>query len=202
MSQGQSNNSSNVGEELGFDGDAATAIQNVAQSLSEGDDMTEGDAPAEEIPDDEPTDEEEEDKPDEYDGGINEEAIAHFKAEIEALKLMLEKKKKECERIFLELAEFAAIFPKRAIESIPAEVWESMRRGVPLSAAYALYEKQREADENNIREVNRINAERSAGAISSGADGGYYSPEEVRKMTANEVKKNYNLIIESMKKWN
>ena len=202
MSQGQSNNSSNVGEELGFDGDAATAIQNVAQSLSEGDDMTEGDAPAEEIPEDEPTDEEEEDKPDEYDGGINEEAIAHFKAEIEALKLMLEKKKKECERIFLELAEFAAIFPKRAIESIPAEVWESMRRGVPLSAAYALYEKQREADENNIREVNRINAERSAGAISSGADGGYYSPEEVRKMTANEVKKNYNLIIESMKKWN
>ena len=201
MSQGQTSNQ-NGPEEIGIDGDAATAIQNMAQALSEGDDITEGEAPKEDIPENEPGDVEEEDKPDEYDGGINEEAIAHFKAEIEALKLMLEKKNKEYERIFLELTEFAMVFPKIAIESIPGEVFDSMKSGVPLSAAYALYEKKKETDENNIREVNRLNAERSAGAISSGADGGYYSPDEVRKMTAKEVKKNYNLIIESMKKWN
>lgn len=195
MSQGHSNDQNEMEEEFSIGDDEATAIQNVAQTLSEGDDMTEGDAA-------EGENGEEENDTEEYDGGINEEAIAHLKAEIEALRLMLEKKKKECERVFLELAEFAKIFPKRAIESIPDEVWDSMKDGVPLSAAYALYEKQREADEYNIREVNRLNAERSAGAISSGADGGYYSPDEVRKMTADEVKKNYNLIIESMKKWN
>ena len=196
MNNGQSNNQGEFDEGLALDGDAATAMQNVAQALSmEDDDMTQGDTPENENG-------EKENNTDEYDGGINEEAIAHLKAEIEALSLMLEKKNKEYERIFLELAEFAMVFPKRAIENIPQEVWESMKNGVPLSAAYALYEKKKEADENNIREVNRINAERSSGAISSGADGGYYSPDEVRKMTAKEVKKNYNLIIESMKKWN
>ena len=128
--------------------------------------------------------------------------IRRLKDDIEALRAELEAKKKESERIFSELAEFAVNFPKRTMECIPNEVWERVKNGISLSDAYSHYEKKREADESVINELNRINAERSSGAISSAADGGYYSPDEVKKMTANEVKKNYNLIIESMKKWN
>ena len=93
-------------------------------------------------------------------------------------------------------------FPKRRLESIGEEVFEQLRMGVSLAEAFAVSEQKREASEKYAEEVNTRNAERSSGAISSTADGGYYSPDEVRKMTAYEVKKNYNLIIESMKKWN
>ena len=130
------------------------------------------------------------------------EEIKRLTFEIETLRAELEAKKRESERIFTELAEFASTFPKRSIDSITNEVWESMRSGVPLAAAYALYEKKRDASEGYAREVNRRNADRSSGAISSGADTGYFSPSEVKKMTPSEVKKNYRLIIESMKKWN
>lgn len=131
-----------------------------------------------------------------------EDEIGALCAEIETLRAELEEKRAECERIFADLKEFALTFPKRTVASITEDVWERVREGVPLAAAYALIEKKREASEGYAQEINRRNAERSSGAISSAADGGYYSPEEVKKMTAYEVKKNYNLIIESMKKWN
>lgn len=142
------------------------------------------------------------------DGNINEpemsqeELVESLSAEIEALKIELEEKKAESDRILRELAEFAAKYPKKTIDSISREVLDSVKEGMSLDSAYASYKKKKEADESVINEVNRINAERSTGAINSAADSGYYSPDEVRKMTAYEVKKNYNLIIESMKKWN
>ena len=128
--------------------------------------------------------------------------IAELYAEIETLKAELELKKNEAEGILDQIKEFALTFPKRTVESISEEVWESVRCGVPLAAAYALYEKKREASEEFTREVNQRNAERSSGAISSSASTGYYSSSEVKKMSPSEVRKNYNLIIESMKKWN
>ena len=46
MNNGQSNNQGEFDEGLALDGDAATAMQNVAQALSmEDDDMTQGDTP-------------------------------------------------------------------------------------------------------------------------------------------------------------
>ena len=131
-----------------------------------------------------------------------EEEVKRLTSEIETLRAELEAKKKESERIFAELAEFATTFPGRSVDSITSEVWESMRGGIPLAAAYALYEKKREASEDYAKEINKRNAERSSGAITSAANGGYYSPAEVRMMTPAEVKRNYKLIIESMKKWN
>ena len=52
------------------------------------------------------------------------------------------------------------------------------------------------------RRINEENAKRSTGAIENVSDSGYYSPEEVKKMSAAEVRKHYGMIIESMKKWN
>lgn len=178
-------------EELVED-DAASAIKSIAKTVSEEDEINDEDGAANES----------EVKTDEPSSAVDTDEVKRLKDDIEALRSELEAKKNECERIFRELAEFAVNFPRTSMGSITDEVWESVKGGVPLSAAYALYEKKKEADENAIRELNRINAERSSGAISSTADGGYYSPDEVRKMTAYEVKKNYNLIIESMKKWN
>ena len=65
---------------------------------------------------------------------------------------------------------------------------------------------QRALEEQQLKqrqtEVNLRNALRSTGAITNAADSGYYSPDEVRKMSASEVRQKYGLIKESMKKWN
>ena len=174
--------------------------ENISEEIQE--ELLEKIASKEDVATDEEDSEHEENSSDELAEILDNDEIKHLKDEIEALKSALEAKKKEQERIFAGLAEFAMNFSKVSMDSIPDEVWESVKNGASLSDAYSLYEKKREADESIVREVNRINAERSSGAISSAADGGYYSPDEVRKMTAYEVKKNYKLIIESMKKWN
>ena len=50
-------------------------------------------------------------------------------------------------------------------------------------------------------EINRRNAARSAGRAGTNASPEYYSPEEVRAMSAHEVRENYQKIRASMKRW-
>ena len=91
-----------------------------------------------------------------------------------------------------------ALFPSVTEQDIPTEVWESVREGVPIEAAYALYDKKRILRE----EINRKNAQRSAGAVSKHSDNGFFSPAEVRQMSPAEVRRHYAWIKESMKRWN
>ena len=128
--------------------------------------------------------------------------IDSLRAEIEALRAELDAKKREGERLFSEIAELALTFPYITLNSITEEIWQSSKEGIPLAAAYALYEKKREAANGYAKEINKRNAQRSSGAVTNSGDSGYYTPAEVRKMSSDEVKKNYKFIIESMKKWN
>ncbi|MBE6531021.1 MAG: hypothetical protein E7679_02865 [Ruminococcaceae bacterium] len=130
------------------------------------------------------------------------ETLEDLRAEIESLRSALADKQRENERVLEEIGEFTELFPKKSLESVPEEVWDKVKSGVPLAAAYALYEKKAEARAAFTEEVNRKNAERSSGAVGREVGSIYYSPSEVKKMSAAEVKKNYAIIIESMKKWN
>ncbi|MBO5416936.1 MAG: hypothetical protein J6A83_09960 [Clostridia bacterium] len=125
-----------------------------------------------------------------------------LREEIRELRAALDAKEAEQSRILAQISEFSAVFRGKSLESVPAEVWESVSGGVPLAAAYALYEKKTEANRALTQSVNARNAERSSGAVGRESGSEYYSPAEVRKMSAAEVRKNYNTIIESMKKWN
>ena len=100
------------------------------------------------------------------------------------------------------IKEFAEIFGASALAEIPESVWQSAAEGVPLAAAYALHERKLANQKEVADKVNKKNASMSAGAVKGITESGFYSPAEVRAMSAKEVKKNYNLIIESMKKWN
>ena len=125
-----------------------------------------------------------------------------LKEEIRQLKAALEQKEAEQSRILSQISEFSEVFPKKSLESVPAEVWESVSGGIPLAAAYALYEKKAQSGRELAQSVKARNAERSSGAVGREVVSIYYSPSEVKKMSAAEVKKNYAIIIESMKKWN
>lgn len=131
-------------------------------------------------------------------------AIAALKEEIEALRAeitALEQLKKNQDRILSELADFAALFPEVAVDEIPEEVWEAVRKGTSLTASFALYEKRKAAEAVRIANVNAKNASRSPGAAGTDTASEYFSPDDVRRMSRAEVHANYSKIKESMKKW-
>lgn len=125
-----------------------------------------------------------------------------LRAEIEALKAELESRGKVRERCVAELREFSDIFGKDTLDEVPESVWARVDEGVPLAAAYALYEKKNALLMEKAEAVNKKNASMTTGAINNATVSGFFSPAEVKAMSAKEVKRNYDLIIESMKKWN
>ena len=104
------------------------------------------------------------------------------------------------ERVGRECEEFGQYFPDVPLQTVPDEVWGRVRSGVPLSAAYALYEtRTRRAREAAEREMSRTSA-MSLG-IPDEAARDYFSPAEVRAMSPCEVRANYDRIFESMRHW-
>ncbi len=125
-----------------------------------------------------------------------------LRAEIARLKAALDAREREHSRMVGEIGEFSEVFPERTLEDVPAEVWQQVKGGVPLAAAYALYERRSAVHRELVDQVNMKNAGQSSGALTGSGDNNYFSPSEVRRMSASEVKANYKMIIESMKKWN
>lgn len=123
------------------------------------------------------------------------------KSEVEALKNEVARLRAELEgtrALADEMSEFHALYPDTPLDTLPDEVRASMGNGIPLAAAYALYEKKRAA----AQEVNRRNALLSCGTAGKNTPSEYFSPDEVRSMSQSDVRANYKKIIESMKKWN
>ncbi len=130
------------------------------------------------------------------------ESIGSLKAEIDRLRTELEESRSVNQRVADDISEFHRLFPNVELGSIPDEVRNSVRTGIPLSASYALYEKRLDAERERIEAINRQNAIRSSGAAGKNTPKEYFSPEEVRSMSQSEVRENYKKIIDSMKKWN
>ena len=125
-----------------------------------------------------------------------------LKAEIARLRAELDGVRGKNAEFLTEIKEFSEIFGASMLSEVPESVWKSAADGTPLAAAYALYEKKIAKQKELAEAVNKKNAAMSAGAIKNATNPGFFSPSEVRAMSPKEVKKNYNLIIESMKKWN
>ena len=100
-----------------------------------------------------------------------------------------------------ECAEFAELYPKVSLSDLPDSVWEDVGRGLPVAAAYALFERREAHLKRLADQVNAQNRSRSAGALAN-ARAGHLSPAEVRSMSPAEVRKNYQSIMQSMQKWN
>ena len=124
-----------------------------------------------------------------------------LKGEIDRLTELLRQKEQEQEKILNELSEFSRLFPDISVKSVPRSVWEGVERGLPLSAAYALYEREESLMKQRAERINQRNAALSAGKAGDGHTGDYFSPEEVRTMTPKQVHENYSKIRKSMKYW-
>ena len=102
-----------------------------------------------------------------------------------------------------EYDEFKRLFPGVSIKDLPDTVRESVNYGVPLAAAYALFEKRRAVEFSDAETVNLRNSQTSSGSVKKFTSNDvYYSPKEVREMSPDEVHKNFSEILKSMDHWN
>lgn len=132
---------------------------------------------------------------------------AEATAELEALRGELTRMREELqqhrerlERLGSEYTEFRTLYPDTDPETLSDEVWSNVKRGVPIAAAVALWEKKKQYTEGLAARQSAENRRRSTGSVTSGASG-YLSPEEVRSMSPEEVRENYQSILKSMSKW-
>ena len=182
---------------------------NVNEIFDENKEINEIGAETELTQETEATDTEETSEQSDVKEGDSEENLSNSPGEIDALReeLMLlraelEEKKNELERLGKEISEFSELFPNEQISSLPDSVWERVKEGVPLAAAYALFKRKAELRAEQASITNQKNNKMSTGAIGRDTTDSFYTPDEVRAMSRSEIKKNYSKILDSMKKWN
>jgi len=115
----------------------------------------------------------------------------------ENLDLELETTEKE----LTDEKEFHELYPDVEIEDLPDEVLEQSQNGIPLAAAYALYERKQFMARKKANKVNQDNARKSPGNIAhDGSNDGTFTFDQIKKMSADEVRKHYEQIIDSLNK--
>lgn len=116
-----------------------------------------------------------------------------------------------------EYSEFFEYFRKEngrdfnsATDTIPQNVWEENAKGKSLKDAY-VYHYVNELKAKNAEyeaklkatETNQTNASSTPGSVTGNgnAESNFFTAEQVRNMTKEQVKTHFNAIEESMKKW-
>ena len=116
-------------------------------------------------------------------------------------------------RVNEEITEFSSQYPDVNVselfenESFMNFAGEYLGK-VPLTVAYGMYQKsasfkQAQDDAITKRATQLANSQASVGALSTAgqANDGYFTEEQVRKMSPAEIKKNYEKIRESQARW-
>lgn len=135
------------------------------------------------------------DPPQSQEGDVN-----RLREELRQLREELSRKEAFLGRVGAECEEFHTLYPGTSLSSLPDKVWEDVKKGIPVAAAYALALRRRALEEETAERINRSNRERSSGAV-GGQSNDFFSPAEVRAMNRDEVRENYQKIMLSMQKW-
>ena len=131
--------------------------------------------------------------------------LSLLKSEIDSLRQELrarDEREQANSRMLNELTEFSEYFPDVDIHNITNEVWEQVKNGTSISAAFALNLRKMELEKKKVSDFNDKNRRMSAGSLLGGEGEKYYSPAEVKRMTPAQVKSHYDDIIESMRHCN
>ena len=126
--------------------------------------------------------------------------LEQLRGELTRLRAELAEREVFWERLGAECDEFRTLYPNVSLGELPDRVWEDVRHGIPIAAAFALAEKRRALTEALAEKNNRENQKRSAGSL-TGTENDYFSPAEVRAMSSHEVHENYQKIMRSIQKW-
>ncbi len=124
-----------------------------------------------------------------------------LRSRISELEHLLEEQSSRSSRERREREEFCRIFPGIDPDALPDEVMLKKEAGVPLAAAYALYERIRQNELSAALEANRKNASSLNSSLSNGSSEAFFSADEVKKMDPRQVRDNFPIILRSMKHW-
>lgn len=126
----------------------------------------------------------------------SEKTIQDYIDEIKRLSDLLAEK----ERIENEALLFKELFPDTDRESIPDSVRaEASEKGIPLIAAYAIYERRRQLAAATAEAHNKTNAGRSSGPLGKADNfGESLSIEQIRAMTPAQVRRHYKQIMKTL----
>ena len=122
-------------------------------------------------------------------------------ARISELEELLSAREEKLAKARAEREYFCRVFPDVNPDLLPDEVNSQHESGVPLAAAYALYEKIKQNELRAAEEANIKNALSLNGSVSGSLGEAYFSADEVKKMSSDQVKKNLSGILRSMKHW-
>ena len=134
---------------------------------------------------------------------LEESAVERLARELAELRALVESGRSEAKPTVRQMLTdpFRALYPDVAEQDVPDEVWEDVQNGIPLEAAFALWERRETVRRLAAEEANRKNATGAWGRADTASEQ-FLSPDEVRSMTQDEVRKQYSRIVESMKHWN
>lgn len=135
---------------------------------------------------------------------VQAEEMAEEKTEETAASPAGEKEKgAEGDALAEDVAMFHTLFPDVPADKIPGAVWEAVEAGESLTAAYAVHFVQEMRDKERIERLNEENAKAAPPPVRhDGKEESYFSPEAVKAMSREEVRKNYQEILRSMDHWN
>lgn len=126
--------------------------------------------------------------------------LSRLRNELNELKKTIAMRDSLFARLGSEFEDFSVLYPDTSLSEIPDEVWSDVKKGIPLAASFALLQKRQAKLEEIAEDTNRRNRSRSSGSLES-PDNDYFSPDEVRSMSREDVRKNYSKIMSSMSKW-
>ena len=138
-------------------------------------------------------------------------AMSRKEAEREAKYQLQEEKIKRQERIasarmryISEIKEFKELYPDVEEKRIPNTVWEEVKKGIPLSSAYAAYERKMYIKKARADKVNTENTQKAVPSVKPAvsAEERIYTYDELRKMSRSEINENYDAVIRSISKMN
>ena len=126
----------------------------------------------------------------------SEKTVQDYIDEIKRLSdLLAEKERSEGEALL-----FKELFPDTDRESIPDAVKaEASEKGLPLIAAYAIYERRRQLAAATAEAHNKANAGRSSGSLGNADNfGESLSIEQIRAMSPSQVRRHYKQIMKTL----
>jgi DNA-directed RNA polymerase alpha subunit len=96
---------------------------------------------------------------------------------------------------------FGELYPKVAVDEIPDTVLkEAKEEGIPLAAAYALYARRLELENEKAAEKLINSGVRTSGAVGRQPSEQLFSIDQIRAMSAKEVKRQYRAVMKSLAK--
>lgn len=123
-----------------------------------------------------------------------------LREEVKALRAEIAQKDAFYAKADREYTEFRTLYPDTDLHTLPDSVWDEVRRGTPLAAAFALSERRRTLALAAAEESNRQNKSRSPGTLQGGAED-EFSISEVRAMSPSEIRSQFDRVMRSLQKW-